>query len=113
MVYRGLVARQKWPRAAPVTFAVALTAGCGGRATREECREILEHYIDLSLQADPELEGLPPPQAEAVRKIKRAVKLGEPSVQKVELSCEAEVERRHIRCAKSASSTEEWEACLN
>ena len=90
----------------------ALTA-CGGHATPEECREILERYIDLSLEADPELQKLPPPQARAVRDMKRAVKLGDGSYQKVELRCEAEVSKKQVRCARDAHTADEWQACID
>jgi len=88
-------------------------AACGGHATREECREILERYIDLSLETDPELQKLPPPQARAVRDMKRAVKLGEDSYQKVELRCEAEVTKKQLRCARDAHTADEWQACID
>lgn len=93
--------------------AAFLLAGCAGHATREDCQQILEHYIDLSLEADPELQKLPPPQARAVRDMKRAVKLGEDSYQKVQLRCEAEITGKQVRCAKGAHTADEWQACID
>lgn len=96
-----------------LAIASALLVGCAGKASREDCREILEHYLDLSLATDPELQQLPPPQAEAVRAMKRAVKLGEASFRKVELRCEAEVTGKQVRCARKAATADEWQACID
>ena len=94
-------------------FVAGLATGCSRPATREDCHEILERYIDLSLETDPELQKLPPPQARAVRDMKRAVKLGEESYRKVELRCESEVSSKQVRCAKGAKSADEWQACID
>lgn len=103
-------------RSAPAVGVIAaaiLLPGCSSHATREECQQILEHYIDLSLEADPELQKLPPPQARAVRDMKRAVKLGDTSYQKVQLRCEAEITGKQVRCAKGANTADEWQACID
>ena len=115
VVYRVPVSRSSAPLLRSVLAATAWIAltGCGGHATPEECREILERYIDLSLEADPELQKLPPPQARAVRDMKRAVKLGDGSYQKVELRCEAEVSKKQVRCARDAHTADEWQACID
>lgn len=114
VVYRVPVSRSSAPPLPSILLAAVLAAGvvgCGGHATPEECREILERYIDLSLEADPELQKLPPPQARAVRDMKRAVKLGDGSYLKVE-RCEAEVSKKQVRCARDAHTADEWQACI-
>lgn len=97
---------------AAIPLVALLSLGCG-KATHEDCREILERYIDLSLEADPELQKLPPPQARAVRDMKRAVKLGEASYRKVEQRCEAEISQKQVRCARDAHTADEWQACID
>lgn len=103
----------RFTAAVSLFLLLASVSGCGGRATREDCREILERYIDLSLEADPELQKLPPPQARAVRDMKRAVKLAEESYRKVELRCEAEISQKQVRCARGAHTADEWQACID
>jgi len=93
------------------TACVALVA-CRGKATREDCTQMIEHYLDLVIAEDPELAKLPPKQLAAVREMKRELKLGERSYKKVRDRCEAEVTRSEARCALNAGTPKEWEECI-
>src|SRR5262249_37228776 len=43
-------------------------------ATQAECKEMLEHYLDMTIELDPELAKLPPEQQAAAREMKRAIR---------------------------------------
>lgn len=95
-----------------VAAACALSvAACRGKATRAECTQMIERYLDLEIEADPSLAKLPPAQAATVREMKRELKLGVKSYKKVHDRCE-DVTRNEARCALDAKSPAEWEACI-
>jgi hypothetical protein len=95
-------------------FAVVclLLVSCRGKANREDCTQMIEHYLDLVIAEDPELAKMPPKQLAAVREMKRELKLGERSYKKVKDRCEAEVTKNEARCALDASTPKEWEECI-
>jgi hypothetical protein len=87
-------------------------AACHRKATPEDCTQMLDRYVEMTLAADPQTKDLPPAQAAAAREMKKAVKKAEPSYAKVEKQCEAEVTRSVYSCAMSAKNPDEWEACI-
>jgi len=96
-----------------VAFASAGVLGaCNRKVTKSECTEMLDHYLDMVIAADPATRNLPPSQAAAVRDMKRAVKKAERSYAQVEAQCETEVSRSEYDCAKKANIPDEWEACI-
>lgn len=94
-----------------VACAFACALGCHAKATREECTQAMDRYIDLVIAEDPSIAKLPAPQASAVREMKRELKLGVASYKKVHDRC-AEVARGDVRCAIASSKSDEWEECI-
>jgi hypothetical protein len=114
--------RDEGRRAMPV-FAFALLLGasfsslsslllsCRGKATREECTQMIDRYLDLVIAEDPDLAKLPPKQLAAAREMKRELKLGDAKYRKVHDRC-AEVRASEARCALAAEKAGDWEACV-
>ena len=95
-----------------VPLALSLLA-CNGKATREQCTEMLDHYLDMVIAAEPGLQDLPPAEARAAREMKRALRKAEPGFARVEGQCESEVKRSEYRCAMKAPTPETWQACID
>lgn len=87
--------------------------GCNGRASKKDCEEMLDKYLDMVMGEDPELGKLPPEQQKTVRDMKRAVRKGEPSYKKVFEQCEAEITKKEYRCAMAAPNPNVWESCID
>jgi len=97
-----------------VPFALPVAAvACNGKATREECTQMLDKYLDITIAADPELASLPPAEANAAREMKKALRKGEPSYRRVEQKCEAEISKKEYRCAMKALNPDTWQACID
>lgn len=86
--------------------------GCRGRASPEDCRAMLDHYLDLAVRESPGGPRMSPAQAAAVRDVERGLKRAESSYRRVEDRCES-VDRAEARCALRAETTTAWEACLH
>ncbi len=82
-------------------------------ATRAQCTEMLDHYIDMTMDADPALEHLAPAQREVAREMKRAMHKTGKSFGRVQDQCEAEVRRHEYDCAMRAKTPNDWEACID
>jgi hypothetical protein len=93
-------------------LAVALLSACQRKVTRSDCHRMIEHYLDMVVGADPSFAKLPPEQKEAIREMKRAVRMAEPSVSQVQTRCEAEVSRKEYDCTENAKNPDEWQACI-
>jgi hypothetical protein len=96
-----------------LTTLPLVALGCGGRATRAECTQMLDKYVDMVVQGDPELANLSPEAARAAREMKKAVRKGDPSFRRVEDQCEAEISKREFRCAMKSPTPETWQACID
>ncbi len=94
--------------AAPLAWAVA---ACRGHASPGDCREIVDHYLDLAVRESPGAAAMSASQAEAVREVERGLKRAEPTFRAVEDRCEA-VTRAEVSCATGAKTTRAWEACV-
>jgi len=81
--------------------------------TRAQCTEMLDHYIDMSIDADPELAHLSPAQRDAAREMKRAIRKTEKTFVRVQRQCETEIRHREYDCAMHAPTPNDWEACLD
>lgn len=90
-----------------------LLMACNGKATREQCGEMLDKYIDMTMEAEPGLVDLPPAEARAAREMKKALRRAEPSYAHVERRCESEISKREYRCAMKAPTPETWQACID
>jgi hypothetical protein len=88
------------------------SSSCNRKVTHAECTEMLDHYLDMAIGADPELAKLPPAQQGPVREMKKALKKGEKSYAQVEQQCDAELTRKEYACAVKAPSPNDWEACI-
>jgi hypothetical protein len=97
-------------------FALFLGCGivaCNGKATREQCHEMLDKYLDMTIAAEPGLADLPPAEARAAREMKKALRQSEPSYARVEGQCESEISKSEYRCAMKAPTPETWQACID
>lgn len=90
-------------------FALA----CNGKATREECGEMLDKYLDMTMAQEPGLADLEPDEARAAREMKKALRRGEPSYKRVHDQCESEISKSEYRCAMKAPNPESWQACID
>jgi hypothetical protein len=102
-------------RGALVAIAVGIVAAataCRGRASREECDQMMDHYVDLVIKEDATLASLPPESRAAAREVKRELKRGEPSYRKVAEHCETDVTRAEASCAIDAPTSSSWENCI-
>jgi hypothetical protein len=82
-------------------------------ATPAECKEMLDRYIDMTIEIDPELAKLPPAQQGPAREMKRAIRTADKSFAQVAGQCEREVRRHEHDCAMHAKTPNDWEACID
>lgn len=100
--------------ALPALYVLAPVVGaCNGKATRQDCAEMLDKYLDMTMASDPSLEGLSPSEARAARDMKITLRRAEPAYHRVEDQCEAEISRKEYRCAMKADTPEKWQACID
>ncbi len=92
---------------------LASLAGCNGRASKQDCEQMLDKYLDMVMAEDADLAKLPPEQKKTVREMKRAVRKAEPSYRKVFEQCEAEITKKEHRCAMAAPNPNVWESCID
>lgn len=88
-------------------------AGCDRRANRQECERMLDKYVEMAANADPEMPLLTPPQQDALRARRRAEKRAEPVFEARVAQCMREVTLRQYKCAMSTTYVDPWEACLD
>lgn len=100
-------------RLLPALFVAGSLAACNGKANREQCTEMLDKYLDMTIAGDPTLADLPPAEAKAAREMKRALRKAEPSYARVEKQCESEITKSEYRCAMKAPTPETWQACID
>lgn len=101
-------------RRAHLSLPIALfAAACNGKASPKDCAEMLDKYLEMTIAADPSLEGLPPAEARAAREMKVAIRKGEPAYRRVQDQCEAEISKKEVRCALKADTPEKWQACID
>lgn len=99
--------------AAMFLLSAMFVIACRGKATREQCTEMLDHYLDLTIAGEPALADLAPSEARAAREIKKALRKAEPGYARVESQCETEISSREYRCAMKAPTPETWQACID
>lgn len=86
--------------------ALLVTLGCGKRLEQGECRQLLDHYVDLLLREDRPGLGAGEVlrlQQEARKKAERDPAFGE---------CRERVSRRDFACAMKAQDANKLEQCL-
>ncbi len=95
-------------------MVLALVAvACNGKVTREECSQMLDRYLDMTIASDETLASLTPSEAHAAREMKKAIRKTEPSYRRVHEQCEAEISKKEYRCAMKAPTPETWQACID
>src|SRR5688572_21959171 len=94
-------------------LVVALLPACNGKVTREECSQMLDRYLDMTIAGDETLASLTPSEAHAAREMKKAIRKTEPSYRRVHDQCEAEISKKEYRCAMKAPTPETWQACID
>lgn len=105
----------------PSFFAIAIAlaasgggSGCKGRLTREECTQMLDKYLDMTIASENEGSGeLSPSELAAARAMKKALRRSDASFRRVQDQCEREVSRSEYRCAMKANTPENWQACID
>ena len=95
-----------------VSFAFALL-GCNGKATKEQCSEMIDKYLDMTIASEPGLADLSPAEERAAREMKKALRKNEPSYARVSTQCETEITKAEYRCAMKANTPETWQACID
>jgi hypothetical protein len=94
-------------------LVLLLATACNGKATRGQCTEMLDHYLDMTIAGDPALADLPPAELRAAREMKKALRKSEPAYARVENQCESEISKSEYRCAMKAPTPETWQACID
>lgn len=95
-------------------FALSILAlsACSRRATPAQCAEMLDRYVDMTIDGDPALQRLPEEQRPAARAQKKQEKREGPDFQRASDQCLAEVSASEYACAMKAANGNEWEACI-
>lgn len=88
-------------------------AGCSRHATPEECEQILDRYVDFTIDGDPSLKGIPEESRGAARDLKKQDKRTSPEYLRARTQCETEVRASQVQCALKAGNANEWEACVD
>lgn len=113
VIFCGMLRAVKRLAGLPFALLTLLTLACNGKATREQCGEMLDKYLDMTLAAEPGLTELPPAEARAAREMKKALRKTEPAYARVEGQCESEISKSEYRCAMKAPTPETWQACID
>lgn len=80
----------------------------GKRVSKEECSQLFDRYISLTVASDPRFADLPPDALEELKKsglMEAARQAGDPCAKR-------SVTRAQHTCAIAAKSTSAWERCL-
>jgi hypothetical protein len=96
-------------------FVLSLLAlgACSKRATPAQCAEMLDRYVDMTIDGDPELQRLPEEQRPAARALKKLEKRQGTEFQRATDQCLREVTSSEYACAMKAGNGNEWEACID
>lgn len=90
----------------------ALAAACGRPPSEAECRAMLDRYVDMTIDQDPELERAGELERPALRAAKLEARKASPEYASSLARCPKEVSRSAHACAMKAPNPNEWEACL-
>ena len=72
-----------------VGLVALLTLGaCSRHATPEECQQILDRYVDFTIDGDPSLKGIPEETRGAVRDVKKQDKRTSPEYLRARTQCD-------------------------
>lgn len=93
-----------------VLLLVAL--GACKRPTEDECRAMLDRYVEMTVDDDPDLQRASDLTRAALREVKKEDTRRGAAYAASLARCTREVSRRELECAMKAPSPGEWEACL-
>ena len=94
-------------------LSILALAACSRRATPAQCTEMLDRFVDLTIDGDSTLQRLPEEQRPAARAQKKQEKREGQEFRRASGQCEAEVTVREYECAMKAANGNEWEACID
>lgn len=96
-----------------IAFSVAVLSalGCHRKASRDECNQMLDKYVDMTIEPS-ETQNLTPAQVGAIFEMKKAIRKSEPQFSRVMQRCERELSKSAYDCAMKAGNANEWEACV-
>ena len=87
----------------------ATAKGAGGpKASKAECKQLFDKYIDLTIGTDSRFEGIPP---EMIAQMKAAA-LSQAQSEKGDPCSTQDVSRSQYTCAMGSTSTAAWQKCM-
>lgn len=87
----------------------ATAKGAGGpKASKAECKQLFDKYIDLTVGTDSRFDGIPP---EMIAQLKEAA-LAQAKSEKGDPCSTQEVTRSQYTCAMGSTSTAAWTKCM-
>jgi len=96
-------------KASPAAKEPATAKGAGGpKASKAECKQLFDKYIDLTIGTDSRFEGIPP---EMIAQLKEQA-LSQAQSQKGDPCSSQDVTRTQYTCAMSAPTTAAWQRCM-
>lgn len=96
-----------------VVLSLLALAACSKRATPAQCADMLDRYVDMTIDGEPALQDLPEEQRAAARALKKLEKRQGPDFQRASAQCLREVTAAEYDCAMKAANGNEWEACID
>lgn len=88
------------------TTAAAVTSN--QKPTRAECMQVIDRYVELEVQSNPALQGIPPDMLKQLLKTAK----GQATAQKGDPCKEENITRAKYNCAMGAATREAWKACM-
>lgn len=97
-----------------VALGLALAAACGrgSHVTAAECSTLLDHFFDLKIKESTDAQKLTDVQREAFRAGVKQAAASDPDVKQVTEQCQSEVTRTEFECGMRATTSEQWNDCI-
>ena len=92
---------------------VVLLLGACSRPSRDECVRVVDRYVDMKANDDPEVVHAAAADRADVRLARIAKKHEEPAYAARVDQCTREVDRSELECGMKAPAPNEWEACFH
>jgi hypothetical protein len=102
----GSSVRTQSARAIATAAACALTGACSAHASAEECRTLLDRYVELLVREQD------PKASESTLEQQKLLTREKARTDASFASCPREVTSRELRCAMAAPNVDEFEKCL-